>query len=583
MIFVAGALGLFALGAILARRPATGYAFAAAGSLAALAAGMQGLVGPQGSFTLPFVGDLAVGVGLDRLSGSFLLISAVVWLLVSLFSIRYGRATRRLTAVGYNLALAGMMLVLTALDAITFLVGWEIMTIFVFLMLYERSRSASSPFAFLAFGELSTLLLVAAFALRFAVARTINLRADGGGAAFFVLASLGMIVKMDIVPFHAWMRRAYEQLPGHLAAVASVAVTLMGVYGLERIAQAGGYSTWWPLVLLLLGALSAFWGGLQAAATNGVRLLPAYSTVESNGLILSAIALSIVAGAEGGTELAYLAAFASAAALVLAIAHALSKSLLFLSLGEAGDAIKSATIGETRGVWTRVGPVPALGIAVAGLSLAAFPPLAGYVGEWMLLETTFQAYKLSDFAARFVTSFAGILIALAIGLAAFSMVKLIGYVVLGREPRPSARPASSPWLTAPRIALIVLVLFVGVGLPALLPLFGFGKLFSGLLGVPKPLLLVSGIPLFGVLSPTIFAAIMVALSAVPVISWYLRRRRVRTVNAWNGGIEIAPPESFTAPAYTQILTAILANFYRTRERRSEGGRRLETVDLLASP
>lgn len=581
MIWVVGAFALFCLGALVARWRIAAYAFASAGSLAAAAAGLSGLAAPAQALQMPFVGRLWIGIGLDRLSGTFLLISSVVWLMLSLSSIRSGGRQRVVTAVAYNVAIAGMVIVLTALDAVTLLVGWEIMTIFVFLALFERSRSERPPILFLAFGELSTLLLVLAFALRFALYHTISLRASDGGVAFFALASLGMIVKMDIVPFHAWMRRAYEQLPGNLAGVASVGVTLAGVYGLERVASIGGASGWWPLLLLLLGAASAFWGALQAAGSDGLRLLPAYSTVESNGLILSAVALSLIAAQEGGSQLAYLASFAAAAALTLAIAHALAKTLLFLSIGEAGDALGTDTLRETKSVWTNVGPVPALGIAIGGLSLAAFPPLIGYVGEWMLLETTFQAYRFTAFAARFITSFAGVLIALAIGLTAFAMVKLIGYTVLGRERRLLPKPATSSWLSAPQISLAGLILLCGVGIPALLPLFGFGRLFSGLLGVPKPLLLVSGIPLFGVLSPTLFAAIMIVLSAIPILSWLARRRRIRAVDAWNGGIEINQAESFTSPAYTQILASILKNVYRTREHREGSARSVETTDFVA--
>ena len=584
MIFVLSGLGVFLLGAIFSRRAASGYGLAAIGAALALAAGVGGLLGRSESLSVAFLGQLRLGIGVDRLSGAFLTISAIVWLLVALFAIRCGAGFRRATTIGFNIALVGMTLVVTALDAIILLVGWELMTAFVFLMLLERSRSERHPFAFLAFGELSTLALVIGFGALYAERHSLSLSATGGGSAvFLVFASLGMVIKMDIVPFHSWMRKAYEQLPGPIAAIASVSVTLMGVYGLERVMRMGDYLQWWTLVLIVAGAVSAFWGALHAASTKGLRSLPAYSTVESNGMILAAVGLSVIAAAGGSEELGYLALFALAAALVLAIGHAVAKSLFFLSLGHATEALKTTSIDETRGVWAAVGRVPALGIIVSGLSFAAFPPLVGYVGEWMLLETTFQAYKFTAFAERFVTAFVGVLVALAIGLTAFSMVKFIGYTVLGREKSARASAIASPWITAPQICLMLLVALAGVALPVVLPLFGFRGLFTGLLGVPKGLLLVSGMPTFGVVSPTMFAALIIVLSAIPLALWWSGRRALRRVDPWNGGIAVNASETFTSSAYSQILQAILKNFYRTREISAGSVRRLETIDLLARP
>jgi hydrogenase-4 component B len=585
MIFVGLSLALFALGAVFSRRAFSGYAFAALGAACALAAGVLGLLGLIDGNATIMLGQQPLGLGIDHLSAIFLTISSVVWLLVALFGLRYGDQFRRSATVGFNLALMGITIVVTAIDAVSFLVGWELMTMFVFLMLLERSPSERPPFGFLAFGELSTVALVIGFAALYGQRHSITLGAAGGaGAVFFVFASLGMVIKMDIVPFHAWMRNVYEHIPGHIAAIASVSVTLAGVYGLERTVQMSGYLQWWALVLLSLGAVSAFWGALQAASTRGLRSLPAYSTVESNGMILAAVGLSVIAAAGGGDSLAYLARFALAAALVLAIGHALAKSLFFLSLGQVAEVLQTRTIGETRSVWVGVGKVPALGIIVSGLSFAAFPPLVGYVGEWMLLQTTFQAYKFPAFAERFVTAFVGILVALALGLMAFSMVKFIGYTVLGREKKvPAPMPSASPWITAPQICLMILVAFAGIALPLVLPFFGFSGLFSGLLGVPSGLLLVSGEPVFGVVSPTMLAVVLLALGAIPAIAWVAGKRGVRRVGPWNGGIELAPSESFSAPAYSQILQAMLKNFFRTHETEEEGGRRIATVDLLARP
>ena len=100
MVLIVAAFALFCLGALLARWRFAGYALASAGSVAAIGAGIAGLIAPAQAFEIPFAGGLTVGIGLDRLSGTFLLISAVVWLLISLYSIRYGGRLRRATAVG---------------------------------------------------------------------------------------------------------------------------------------------------------------------------------------------------------------------------------------------------------------------------------------------------------------------------------------------------------------------------------------------------------------------------------------------------------------------------------------------------
>jgi hydrogenase-4 component B len=436
----------------------------------------------------------------------------------------------------------------------------------------------------MACGEISTIFLLLGFAVLYVNSGTVAFsELSKGSSLFLVLISIGFIVKMDIVPFHGWMRGIYGEIPDNTAAILSAPVTLMGVYGLERIIPAVPKNETWNLIIIVLGAFSAFWGGLQAVAANKVKLLPAYSTVENNGMILTAVGLYALSVGMQNDQMKYLSVFAQAASIILALSHTFAKTLLFMSVGHAKEAYRVQTIDQARGVWSGVGKIPAMGIVIAALSFSAFPPLIGYSGEWMLLETLFQSYRFPAGITQFLAAIAGVLTALAIGLIGFAMIKLIGYTALGFDHGRKSVPIPKKLMNTTQVILQFLLVAGGIGLPAIIFLIGYPQLLTGLLGIPAPFVLASGQPIFGVISPTFIAIVMFFLLAIPFFLFQSRRKKVRKVNSWNGGIPLREEEYFSAQAYSQILEHIMRKVYRTREIKSETHRRLEVEDILTGP
>jgi len=579
------ALLLYASGAVFSSKPRLSYAFSFAGSVSAFLTGCYALTHTQILWRFPMLHNVELSLYIDHLSALFIIIAALSWMALALYSIDYSRLyPKKRLSLGFNISLIGMLLILTAHDGISLLIGWEIMTIFAFLMMQGTGKYFERSYRFLAFGELSTVCLVIGFAALFSSAGSLSFDALHNGSFFvLILISLGFIIKMDIVPFHGWMRGIYGDIPDNTAALLSAPVTLMGVYGLERIIPLLPNNQIWDIIIILLGAFSAFWGGLQAAAADKIRLLPAYSTVENNGMILTAIGFYALAEGSGIASLHYLASFALAASIILVISHTLSKTLLFMSVGHAKEAYNVHTIDEARGVWSGVGRIPALGIVISALSFSAFPPLIGYAGEWMILETLFQSYRFPSIAIAFFSALSGILIALAIGLISFAMVKLIGYTALGYDHGRKSRPIPNRLMHIAEVSLESIIVLGGIGLPLIIILIGFPQLLTGLLGIPSPLVLASGMPAFGVISPTFIGIIMLVLLIIPILIFIKNKKKVRKVDSWNGGIKLEETEFFSAPAYSQILEHILRGFYRTREIRSKTHSSIKVEDILIRP
>ncbi len=575
------------------------YAVSFAGSALLFAAATAALV--LGPFTAlhyggPF-GETET-LGLDALSAFFALSASVVWMGASAFSLSYDERPGPGLAQAFALTLGSIAVLLAAGNFLLFLAAWEGMTLASFWMILEangrRGPVFSAGFVFLAFGEGSTLLVALAVAGFHAATGTfamVNVLALPVSTGIFLCALVGFGLKMGVAPFHMseWLPIAHSSAPSNASAILSATLTLAGVYGLFRVISllpAG--PVWWGGVVLAIGAISALLGALFASVSEHVKGLPAYSTIENNGLILVAVGVALVARSQG---LETLYAFALFAAFFQALAHAVAKGALFLFTGYVEHVTGTFDLNEVRGRALGGSPGASFAGIVSGLSFAAAAPLAGFVGEWMILEALFQSYRFAGPALEFLGLLAGAAVALSLGLALVAMVKLVGFSLLWNPLRASpGRPA--PGLGAPLAALAGVVVALGAGAPWVLTFISpaiqgishqaLSAPVGQLLDLPTGWSILSGSP-FGILSPPA-VPIGIALGSVVALGYFLLggRPAPRRVPVWVSGRAPSPVgETYTSFGFSTGIRIMLGSLLATREvRRRSGG---ITALAIASP
>ncbi len=534
------------------------------------------------------LGDVE-GLTLDPLSAFFALAAALVWVATSVYSLTYDDRRSPLLAITYALTLGSIALLIAASDQVLFLIGWETMTLASYGMILQAKgpgeRIFSAAFVFLAFGEASTLFIFLAFA---------GLRVGTGVFAFgphlgpgdlatlvFVAGLLGFGIKMGIAPFHLseWLPIAHSSAPSNASAVLSSTLTLAGAYGLFRLVSLlSSPPLWWGAVVLAIGAISALLGALFAAVSEHSKGLPAYSTIENNGLILVALGVALLAQSDGVHELYVFALFA---AFYQALAHAIAKTGLFLSAGYIEHTAHTFDLNSVEGQAKSGSRGEFGGTIIATLSLAAGPPLAGFVSEWMVLEALFQSYRFGQSWVEFVGLLAGAAVALAAGLIVVAMVKFVGFSMLWR-PRPSGAGPPESRLGGVVGAVGAMVLAIGVLAPWILRFIapavsGFaGSSVAApvgqLLAVPDGWSILSGSP-FGILSPPMIPFIVVAGAAVAAGYYALGRPRPRRrVPIWMAGSPPGQPgETYTSFGYGTGIRIMMRSVLSTREVRAETG------------
>ncbi len=112
---------------------------------------------------------------MDRLSALFIFIAGLVFLPVSIFTAQYmnlkkyrGRYSLRSFGIYYHLLFASIVLLLAAGDVFSFLLTWEAMSIFSYLLVnyeHEKEETTRSGYLMLSLGEAGTLAAMLAFFL----------------------------------------------------------------------------------------------------------------------------------------------------------------------------------------------------------------------------------------------------------------------------------------------------------------------------------------------------------------------------------------------------------------------------------
>ncbi|MEO8610165.1 MAG: proton-conducting transporter membrane subunit [Chloroflexota bacterium] len=197
-----------------------------------------------------------------------------------------------------------------------------------------------------------------------------------------VVLMCAFLLKSAVFPFHFWQPDFHTAAPTPVHAVLSSVVVKVGVYGLIRLTMLL-FIEEAPLVrnlLLLLGIIGIFFGGLAALRTYDAKRMLAYSTFGQIGFILLGIGW--------GTPLALVGA------IVYAFNHSFIKSSLLMMTGAVASRMpnKSASLADIGGAGRHMGVISVLYL-LGGLALTGIPPLNGFISKLTIVQGGIQAHS----------------------------------------------------------------------------------------------------------------------------------------------------------------------------------------------
>nr|WP_102959225.1 putative monovalent cation/H+ antiporter subunit A [Mangrovicella endophytica] len=404
-------------------------------------------------------------VRLDGLSLVFALLITGIGTLIVLYAGAYlGQHRDRGRFFAFILLFMGAMLGLVLADDLaTLFVFWEMTSVTSFLLIgfdHEREAARRAAIQALAITGGGGLALLAGFltirevaglgSMTQILASGEALRMTAAYPAILILVLCGAFTKSAQMPFHVWLPNAMEAPTPVSAYLHSATMVKAGVYLLLRLNPALGGTALWETILPAFGSVTLVGGALLALRASDLKMVLAYTTVASLGLLVMLI------GA-GSQE-------AVAAAVLYLIAHSLFKGGLFMVAGSIDHGAGTRDIERLGGLRAAM-PLTFAAALLCALSMGGVTPLVGFLAK----ETIYHALVEGDAASALllIAAVAGN----ALMFAAAFLVALAPFV--GDRPGAIAHPHEGP----PALWLAPLVLG-GLGLAAGLFAPAFHAAFS---------------------------------------------------------------------------------------------------------
>ncbi|WP_394698759.1 NADH-quinone oxidoreductase subunit L [uncultured Methanoregula sp.] len=259
---------------------------------------------------------------------------------------------------------------------------WEVTTLCSFLLIgYTKTEEATNnAFSALWMNLLGGIAFAGAILYLAAFGNGImgldQLLASGKVIALIPAALIGFagLTKAAQLPFSSWLVGAMVAPTPVSALLHSSTMVKAGVYIIVRLAPVF-QSTFTGYMIAMVGGLTFLLAsGIAISQSNAKRVL-AYSTIANLGLIVACAGI-------GTYEAIW-------AAILLIVFHAISKSLLFLSVGTVEHRIKSREIDDMNGLVVRMPRIAAMMvIGIAGMFLLPFGML---ISKWAAIRAFIDA------------------------------------------------------------------------------------------------------------------------------------------------------------------------------------------------
>ena len=337
---------------------------------------------------------MEVGFLVDRLSALMMTVVTFVSLMVHIYTIGYMREDpgyQRFFSYISLFTFAMLMLVMSN-NFLQLFFGWEAVGVVSYLLIgfwYKRPTAIYANLkAFLVnrVGDFGFILGIAAVVMYtgsldyqqvFAVAPTLTGTSievfDGRAWSVLTLICLllfvGAMGKSAQVPLHVWLPDSMEGPTPISALIHAATMVTAGIFMVARMSPLFELSETALSVVLLIGAITAFFMGLLGIVQNDIKRVVAYSTLSQLGYMTVALGVS-----------------AYAAGIFHLMTHAFFKALLFLAAGSVIIAMHHEQDIRKMGGLRKYMPITYWTCLLGSLALIGFPGFSGFFSKDALIE-----------------------------------------------------------------------------------------------------------------------------------------------------------------------------------------------------
>ncbi len=408
-----------------------------------------------------------IGFLIDELTAMMMTVVSFVSLMVHIYTIGYMKDDPGYQRFFSYIALFtfSMLMLVMSNNFLQLFFGWEAVGLVSYLLIGFWFKRESAIYANLkAFlvnrvGDFGFLLGIAGvlmyfgsldYATVFAGAEKVNgqtIEIFNGHAwsvmtVICILLFIGAMGKSAQVPLHVWLPDSMEGPTPISALIHAATMVTAGIFMVARMSPLFEYSETALSVILVIGAITAFFMGLLGLVQNDIKRVVAYSTLSQLGYMTVALGAS-----------------AYAAGIFHLMTHAFFKALLFLAAGSVIIAMHHEQDMRKMGGLRKYMPITWITSLVGSLALIGTPFFSGFYSKDSIISAVHHS-TLPGSGFAYLAVVTGVFIT---ALYSFRMYFLVfhGKERMDEHTREHLHE-TSPVVTVPLILLAIPSVIIGL-------------------------------------------------------------------------------------------------------------------------